>query len=684
MKRITIKPWYAQKNNYPVSIDGDIQVETPKAILFKGHGSIDGPVICMRCGQDLTDPISQYMGIGPICCKHWGLPRPDQISESERDALKEQLRIKTTIEEWIPKSVIVKQENLQTTLVVDTDGIDVKVTPVDPRPVEPKRLAVWMEDSLLLLKCEFKDNDKAKMVPGYRWHKTRNAWTYPATPLTANNLRKAFGDACFHQSAIPLLELADKAIGAQENKQKKDIPDHPSLTPSWLHQKQAYAFCKEQAGAGIFMEMGAGKTKVAIDLMANHDGKTHLIVCPRGVVRVWPREFERHSAREFNVVPLTKGTARDKARQVQTYDGPFPVVFIVTYESSWREPLSDVLIDQKFDWVVLDESHRIKKPGGKASMFMQRLGATAKKRLALSGTPMSHSPMDIYGQYRFLDPGIFGNNFKRFRDRYAIMGGYQGRQIVGYQNQSELHDQVYSIAFRVLTRDVLDLLPTTTMERTFSLSPAAAKIYDKLENEAVIAFEDDTTPVNNILTQILRLQQLTSGYLPEEDGDLTVIDDTKLTEFQEVLEDIPEDEPIVVFARFKPDLDNIRNAVLATGRKFSEVSGRMNQLEEWQAGKTDVVGVQIQSGGEGEDFTRARYTVYYSVGYSLKDYEQSLKRTDRPGQTRHAVFIHLIAENTIDRKVLKALDSRKDVVSSVLGDYREGLEKPRRHVSTGR
>lgn len=652
---ITLKTWYAQKNNIPVSIEGEIIKETPKAVLIKGHGNVFAPVFCMCCGQELTNPVSKFLGIGPTCCEKWGFPRPDRLNDEQLLELREQLKINTSFEEWIPKSVIVEDVSRET-------------VPVEP--VLPQNSLTY-KNGKFFIKCSFSFNPEIKSIGGGRWDSNEKAWTLPVTPFVVLKIQEIFGDDINYDDKFQsFLQEALTAVEAQSMKTETNIPDHPSKTPSWLHQKQCYRFCEAQQGAGIFMEMGAGKTKVAIDLMANHPGQKHLIICPRGVMKVWPREFEKHSILDFTIIPLTKGTAKDKAKLVKEYNGPFPVVFITTYESSWRKPLDDVLVAQKFDWVVLDESHRIKKPSGKASLTAARIGRSAKRRLALSGTPMSHSPLDIYAQYRFLDPGIFGTNFKNFCDEYAIYGGFENRKVVDYKNVEKLYENVYKIAFRVLTRDVIDLIPTTSIERVFSLDNKTMKVYHQIEKEAIIAAKDENIPIDNVLTQLLRMQQLTSGFLPNEEGTLEVLDYNKLSEFKEVLEDINNNEPIVVFARFKQDLDNIRAAVEESGRTFSEVSGRIDQLEEWKAGKTDVVGVQIQTGGEGEDFTRAHYTIYYSVGFSLKDYEQSMKRTDRPGQKHHAVFIHLIAENTVDEKIMKALSDRKDVVSSILGDYR--------------
>ena len=178
----------------------------------------------------------------------------------------------------------------------------------------------------------------------------------------------------------------------------------------------------------LAMAMGTGKSKTAIDLCQNSGGKRFLILCPKSVVRVWPGEIQRHSAVSWNpeVLALDNGGVKRRAgeaqKRLESQDGR-PVVVVLNYESAWREPMASLLLGVMWDAVIYDESHRIKAPQGKASKFCASLFRHSKKRIALTGTPLPHSPLDAYGQFRALDPGIFGNSFVAFRARYAVMGG---------------------------------------------------------------------------------------------------------------------------------------------------------------------------------------------------------------------------------------------------------------------
>ncbi len=218
------------------------------------------------------------------------------------------------------------------------------------------------------------------------------------------------------------------------------------MTTSWQHQREALTFVKDKPGSMLAMEMGTGKSKVAIDLMDAQDYRRVLILCPLSVVAgVWPGELTKHSRAPWTVLPLAHGSVKDKQAQAEmALASAERVAVVINYESAWREPFGSWAKKQKWDLVVMDESHRCKSPGGVASRYCSRLSDRIPQRLALTGTPMPHSPLDIYAQYRALDKGIYGTSYFRFKSRYAVMGGWSNQQVVGYQHQEEFQEKLYS------------------------------------------------------------------------------------------------------------------------------------------------------------------------------------------------------------------------------------------------
>jgi SNF2 family DNA or RNA helicase len=445
----------------------------------------------------------------------------------------------------------------------------------------------------------------------------------------------------------------------------------------WKHQKAAVDFAADRRATLWHMGMGTGKSRCAIELAKRVQAKRVLILCPLSVCSAWSEQLSKFGP-AFTDINLAKGSVKAKHKKAKdasalAYALAEPVVVTVNYESARNSPLASWLESQAFDLLVLDESHRIKSPSGATSRWVSRLAKTCRTRVALTGTPMPHSPLDIYAQFRALVPELFGWSFVRFRKRYAVMGGYQGRQVQGFQRMDEMQRKLGEWTYQA-DRSVLDLPDAIHDRRLVELSPSAQKIYADLDQDFTASVLDGEVTAANALVKLLRLQQLTSGRVTVEREDntkLVEVDDSKRSALTEILQDLPSDEPVVVFGRFSSDLLAAHEAAAATKRESLELSGKRRELERWQAGEAPILAVQIQSGGTGIDLTRARYCVYLSTGFSLGDYEQSLARVHRPGQERTVFYYHIVAKGTIDEKVYGALQQRKQVVESVLdGIYR--------------
>ncbi len=526
------------------------------------------------------------------------------------------------------------------------------------------------------LKSSISEYQKCKQIPGGYWSGKAKRWIYPATPATAKRIHEQFKeDLSYDLDFMNLLKAADAVARNQSLKNAIDLPDVPvSFTKAWRHQKQAFWFAKDLRAAMLAMSMGTGKSKVAVDLVVNRNHKQTLILCPKSVGAVWPDQFKIHSPSTRDIVCLDltseKGTVEKKTikakefLQIARIKGQQAIV-IINYESAWRKPFGDWAMKQEFDLVILDESHRIKTPGSQVGKFAARLGRTAKYRLALTGTPMPHSPMDIYSQYRFLDSGIFGTSFVAFKKRYAIMGGFQGHEIIGWANEDEMNRKFYSIAYKA-DKSVIELPEYIDIYRKAELTPKAMKVYRELEEVFWTDVDKGEVTAANALTRLLRLQQVTSGYVRTDEKEEVEIDTSKADLLADIIEDIEIEEPITVFARFRHDITTIKKTFEKAGRSCAELSGSANELKDWQDGKFNSIVVQIQSGGLGISLARARYCIYYSLGFSLGDYEQSRARIHRPGQKREVVYIHLLMKNTIDERVYGALKKKKDVVRSIL------------------
>lgn len=478
-------------------------------------------------------------------------------------------------------------------------------------------------------------------------------------------------------------------------------------TESWPHQRQCHDWVIERFRAGekglmLALPMGVGKSKIAVDLIAEHianraaaapdEPVNVLVLCPLSVCSVWPREFRKHSAVDVYVTVLSGAISQKQMQAEYAMQERRVNVLVCNYDAAWRGELGEYLLAQKWNIVVGDESHKFKaiptyrKKGwnapdqwevssGKLAAFMADLGRRASFRLCLTGTPMAHSPADIFSQYRFLDLGRrFGNSGFKFKQRYGRYGGYGGKEIVGWQRREEM-SQLYNQIAWTCPPDVIALPEAMHETREFDLSNECRRAYDDMWATLCAQVESGEITAQNGAVAFLRLQQITSGIGRLTDGSTVRIDKGKQQLLEEFLDDIPVEEKVVVFCQFSSDLAAVREAAEVTpGRRYAEISGNDKSGlsgDALFAEQANILGVQLQAGGMGIDLTAARYCVYFSPGLSLANYLQSLKRVHRPGQTRPVTFYHFNARNTIDTSLYERLEKREDLVEGILGLARE-------------
>jgi len=249
------------------------------------------------------------------------------------------------------------------------------------------------------------------------------------------------------------------------------------------------------------------------------------------------------------------------------------------------------------------------------------------------------------------------------------MGGFQNKQVTGFKNLDELEALMRTITFRV-SKDILDLPPETHVTYHCVLSPEAQRIYRDLEEDFIAEVKDGTVTAANAMVKLLRLQQVAGGWAKTDDGQLHRVDSAKQNLLKDTLEDIGSSEPVVVFCRFHADMDAVHEVCRELDYQSLELSGRQDDLKRWQEGEGQILAVQIGSGGVGVDLTRARYSLYYSLSFSLGEYDQALSRIHRPGQTRPVEHIHLVVRNTVDEKILRALEKRAEVIQAILAEIK--------------
>jgi len=561
-----------------------------------------------------------------------------------------------------------------------------------------QRPLVTVEDGGLVFYSRFQDRDFIKNLfpKGLRWDSTKKVWRLP--PITVDSItsfRTLLEEFPATQEAKETIATVEAQIQHFQNQLAEglEIKVHgPQITVSppvkvqpYEHQVRAFEFCRRLDHSALLMEQGTGKTLVAIALLG-HWWKTEglqraLIVAPKSVMPEWERQFEELADFPYQLVLLTGSLEERKDILKNWSEGLGIQVAVVNYEATWR------MIEELKDWgpqiVIADESQKIKNIKAQQTKAVTALGKTAKHRLILTGTPVTQSPLDFFSQYKFLDPRIFGTSFTKFRSRYALMGGYGGYQIVGYRNLEELAAKAHSIAFRVTKKECLDLPETINQFVYADLEAEAKKLYQTLSKEAIIKFsetEQVTAPI--VLTELLRLQQITGGFIPTNENSYKQVSQAKLQVAKELLEEMKEaNKKVVIFARFVPEVEALAKIVQDLGMRAFALTGktpieaRQQALKDFQLGDLQVFITQIATGGVGITLTAADTAIFYSTDFSLANYEQAKARLHRIGQKNPVVYIHIMAKGTIDEEVMRRLAAKQDLANLVVDEYKNIILK---------
>lgn len=451
----------------------------------------------------------------------------------------------------------------------------------------------------------------------------------------------------------------------------------------WQHQQDALAAIGNAPGYMLAMDMGTGKSATAIAALEQRGCQSVLILCPKSVASVWPGQFAKHAGQRWAVTVLADGTMKRRRAQLEAaLASPARPRAIVCNYDVLPHNLGAYIEQQAkrhvWDALILDESHRLKSAAGKQSRTASRISDRIPFRLALTGTPMPHSPLDVYAQFRALDKRVYGTTHAAFRAKYAVMGGYQQHQVVAFRDLDDLRERMDRVTYRCKAGDVLSLPDYTDVTYTCALDKRTRQVYDAMEQDFIALLDAGVITASNALVKLLRLAQIANGHATTEDGASTQLGTEKRDLLAEVLDDLHGDydavrqEPVVVFTRFRPDLRAIREVARDKGLRDGELSGTHNDLQAWHDGDIDLLAVQLQAGGVGIDLTRARYCIYYSHDFSLGNDAQTRARVHRPGQTRAVTYIHLVAQDTIDEDIRDALEKRADVVETVLAGLTSG------------
>jgi len=455
-----------------------------------------------------------------------------------------------------------------------------------------------------------------------------------------------------------------------------------ALEKSW--NKETYAY---------FMEMGTGKTKVLIDnaAMLYDKGKIDglLIVAPKGVVSTWyTQELPLHLPDHIeNTAVLWQATINQK--QQLKLDTLFEIshklhLLIMNVEAFSTD--KGVKFATKFilshkTLMVIDESTTIKNPKAKRTKNIIKLSKITKYRRILTGAPVTKNPLDLYSQCEFLnEEHLDFTSYYAFRNRYAEMktlhiAGRSIQVVSHFKNLDELAEQLKTFSYRVLKEECLDLPEKIYMKRTISLTPEQEKVYKQMKNDALAVLNNKRATTMTVLTQLMRLQQITCGHFSADDGTIQLLKNNRTEELMDVLEEV--EGKVIIWAHFQYDIKTVLKAIRKEYGPGSVVDyygltpqdERQGNISKFQDDPRCrfFVGTPA-TGGYGITLTAANTVIYYSNGYDLEKRLQSEDRAHRIGQHKPVTYVDIIAEKTVDEKIVKALRDKINIASQILGE----------------
>jgi SNF2 family DNA or RNA helicase len=467
-------------------------------------------------------------------------------------------------------------------------------------------------------------------------------------------------------------------------------------TKPFEHQKDALKKCWNKKAFAIFAEMGTGKTKIALDnaCILYNKGRIDrlLVVAPKGTYMNWvDQEIPVH-------VPdyIEKDVLAWKPNITEKYELQLKAIrnaenfklkiFVMNVESLSTKKgcyYAKLFLSGK-SMMIIDESTTIKNPQAKRTKNILELSKEAPYKRILTGSPVTQSPMDLWSQMDFLEPEILGQqSFYAFRTKYAVMitasaagGTHKFQKIVKFKNLKELGKLVSPHSYRILKKDCLDLPDKIFTKRIIELSDEQKKAYSEMKTSAITILKGEAATAVNVLTQLIKLHQITCGHMKTDSGDIINLKNSRLDELMQILGETT--GKAIIWANYIHDINTIESAIkkefgldsYCTYYGATKQEDRQACINKFQD-ETNPVRFFIgntQTGGYGITLTQASTVIYYSNNYDLEKRIQSEDRAHRIGQKNPVLYVDLVAKETVDEKIIQALRNKVNIASEINGE----------------
>ncbi len=458
-------------------------------------------------------------------------------------------------------------------------------------------------------------------------------------------------------------------------------------TEPFEKQKKAFYLSKDKEKFALLMEMGTGKTKVIIDTAAYLYGRgkidTLIVVAPNGVHKQWIEEQVPDHLPDwcpYKAFTYKSGMGKGKQKELQEVLNSENCLKIISMniESISRDSgkkFLEKMVLVSNPLLAIDESSRIKNPGSNRTKAICKIGKDVKYKRILTGTPVTKGLEDLFSQFKFLDEDILGfSSFYTFRNHFCIMGGFEGRQILSYQNEEELLDRLDGWSFIATKKECLDLPEKIYLTRNVELTKDQSAIYSSLMEDLHAELKDGRfIDANLAIVRLLRTQQVLCGHIPNEEGDgHHIIPSNRVKVCSELVDECS--GKIIIFARFIYDVQQLKKELSKKHKVVVYSENKERAKEEFRYGDANIFLANPASAGIGLNLQVANTVIYYSNSFDAEHRWQSEDRMHRAGmKTLEPTYIDLISEGTVDSKIVSALKAKKNISDIVMESPEEFL-----------
>ena len=547
---------------------------------------------------------------------------------------------------------------------------------------------LYLKDGNLALKTEYVNVSKCRKIIGGKWDKKEKAWTYPV--MSAFKILELFDNLEIDPEAEEKIKKTEY-IETQINKLKKgeiEPSQHPFLM---RHQRLCRDIASLTDSFAFYLDTGTGKTLTALQIIKDNPKVKWVVICPKTIIQTAWIEDQENYYPELKLLPLSRSIKKEdylnmakewevptnknmSIAELQEVLAPWAQVYIINPESFRK--FRQFIEDNEVTGLIFDESVKIKDHKTQITKDVIDFSKRLDKKYLLSGEPAPNNRMEYFTQMKVVDEGVFGSSFHKFKHAFFEPVDFHGWNWRLKPDLEEVFaDRLSKKAIFIDKHDCLDL-PNKTYERRYvELTGDAAKHYKQMEKERFLQIEGSVTLAQNVLTSIMKLRQITSGFVIDSYEDTQPLHKQKLNELDDVLEEIG-NKQVIIWCNFKNEIrtikDMLENKDKTVVTAYSETKNTNDSIERFKNSEVQYMLAHPQTLKYGVTLDNCSYAIYYSLSYSFDDYYQSHDRIYRKGQEKPCTFIFILAQGTIDELIYQAIMEKKDI-SEAVKSYAKGV-----------